>query len=55
MGRREMALGIAVGGIGAIALQYALRPIITFAVICSMPPEECRWRKEQSSIFERDD
>lgn len=51
----EMALGIAVGGIGVIALQYALRFIITFVVICRMSPEEYRWWKLQNSIFDWDD
>ena len=55
MGRREIAPGMAVGGIGMIALQYALRFTTAFVVICRMPPEEYRWRKLQGGIFDWDD
>lgn len=48
----QVALGIAVGGLALIALQYLLRLIITFAVVCHMSPVEYELWKLSNSIFD---
>lgn len=51
----QVALGIAVGGLALSALQYLLRVIITFVVICHMSPLEYKLWKLSNGIFEWDD
>lgn len=51
----QVALGLIVGGAALIVLQYVLRFIITFVVICRMSPEEYAWWKVSNSIFDWDD